>query len=153
MNKVLKTTTEQVIKVRLILKKKNKILILQKSKIEGSKFSMVGGRVKRNESATKALVRETKEETGIDIEAKKLQLVHIAHRLKKGQQSVLTLFFETDKWEGKIKNLEPKLHKGFAWVTLEEIPKTMTEYMKKALICYQDGITYSEFNWKTERNF
>ncbi|MEZ4886242.1 MAG: NUDIX domain-containing protein [Chitinophagales bacterium] len=143
----MRTTIEQIIKVRLILRKNSKILILEKSKIEGGGFSLIGGRVKNTESATKALVRETKEEADIKVYADKLKLVHVAHRLKAGQP-VITLFFETDEWEGKIKNLEPKLHKDFEWVSLKSIPKAMTDYIKNALNCYQEGITYSEFNWK-----
>lgn len=138
---------EQIIKVRLILKKNSKILILEKSKIEGGGFSLIGGRVKSTESAIRALIRESKEEAGITIKQEKLRLVHVVHRLKKGQP-VITLFFETKWWEGKIKNLEPKLHKGFEWVLLKEIPKTMTDYMRNSLKLYQEGITYSEFNWK-----
>ncbi|MGB0930921.1 MAG: NUDIX domain-containing protein [Chitinophagales bacterium] len=138
---------EQIIKVRLILRKNSKILILEKSKIEGGGFSLIGGRVKNTESTIKALIRETKEEADISIKREKLKLVHVVHRLKKGQP-VITLFFETKWWEGKIKNIEPKLHKDFEWVSLKEIPETMTNYMKNALECYQDGIMYSEFNWK-----
>lgn len=138
---------EQIIKVRLILRKNSKILILEKSKIEGGGFSLIGGRVKNTESTIKALIRETKEEADIIIKQEKLKLVHVVHRLKKGQP-VITLFFETKWWEGKVKNLEPKLHKGFEWVSSKEIPKTMTDYMRNALECYQNGIMYSEFNWK-----
>lgn len=139
---------EQIIKVRLILRKKAKILVLEKSKIEGGGFSLIGGRVKATESALQALVRETKEEADIKINRNKVKLVHVVHRLKKGQP-VITLFFETEWWEGKVKNLEPKLHKGFEWVSLKEIPKTMTDYMKNALTCYQNGVLYSQFNWKS----
>ncbi len=142
---------EQIIKVRLILRKKSKILILEKSKIEGGGFSLIGGRVKPTESTIKALIRETKEEADIRINRDKVKLVHVVHRLKKGQP-VITLFFETDWWEGKIKNLEPKLHKGFEWVSLKEIPRTMTDYMKNALTLYQAGVMYSEFNWKSNNN-
>ncbi|MFK7905815.1 MAG: NUDIX domain-containing protein [Chitinophagales bacterium] len=143
----MKTSIKRIVKVRLILRRNSKILILQKSKVEGKSFSLIGGLVKPSESALTALVRETKEEAGIEVYKDQLQLVHVAHRLKK-DQSVVTLFFETYSWEGEIKNLEPKLHKGFEWVFLNNIPPTMTTYIKNALDCYQKGIMYSEFNWK-----
>lgn len=143
----MKTSNERIVKVRLILRKHSKILILQKSKVEGKGFSLIGGRVKASESALTGLIRESKEEADILLQEKNLKLVHVAHRLKKNQ-SVVTLFFEAYTWEGKIKNLEPKLHKGFEWVSFNDIPPTMTEYIKNALECYQKGIMYSEFNWK-----
>jgi len=146
-NNLLKTSIERIVKVRLILRKNSKILVLQKSKIEGSGFSLIGGLIKPSESALTALLRESKEEADIVLQKGNLELVHVAHRLKK-DQSVVTLFFETYSWEGEIKNLEPKLHKGFEWVFLNNIPPTMTTYIKNALDCYQKGIMYSEFNWK-----
>lgn len=148
---MLKTIIERIVKVRLILRKNSKILILQKSKLEGSGFSLIGGLIKSSESALTALIRESKEEANIVLQKDNLKLVHVAHRLKK-DQSVVTLFFETYSWEGKIKNLEPRLHKGFGWVSLSNIPLTMTNYMKNALDCYQTGIMYSETNWKPQNN-
>lgn len=56
---------------RAIIVEDGKLLVMQRDK-EGSRyFTLVGGRVNDDEDITKALIREVKEETGLDVIAAK----------------------------------------------------------------------------------
>lgn len=53
-----------------ILNKKNRLLIVKKSpyeKIDASLWTVPGGKVNKNEGIIQALLREVKEETGLDV--------------------------------------------------------------------------------------
>ena len=53
--------------VRAIIIQNNKILLMRRNKQGGDYYTLVGGAVKANESAEQALVREVKEESGLDV--------------------------------------------------------------------------------------
>jgi len=52
---------------RAIVIEGNKILVMHRNKYGSEYFTLVGGRVNDNETTEQALVREIKEETGLDI--------------------------------------------------------------------------------------
>lgn len=138
---------QYIIKVRLLLKKDKKVLMLEKSAFKGGGYGLIGGKVEPMESAKQALIREANEEANIVLNPASLNLVHTIHHSKRNQ-SVITLIFEADLWKGKVKNKEPKLHKGFEWYSLQKIPFETTDHLKHALTNYRKGIPYSEYNWK-----
>ncbi|GAC1390422.1 MAG: hypothetical protein NVSMB46_00030 [Candidatus Saccharimonadales bacterium] len=61
--------------VRAIIIENNSILVMHRNKHGSEYFTLVGGKINENESAEEALVREIKEETGMDINS--YQLVYI----------------------------------------------------------------------------
>lgn len=66
--------------VYLILIKDNKILLLRRynTGFMDGYYSFPAGHVEPNETLTQAMVREAKEEIGIDVNQKDLKLIHIS---------------------------------------------------------------------------
>ena len=58
-----------IIKTRLILKQNDKILLLAQTSENGGKFTLPGGTVENKEFAKATLIRECKEEIGIQLVA------------------------------------------------------------------------------------
>lgn len=52
---------------RAIIIKNNQVLVMHRNKHGSEYFTLVGGRVNDNETVEQALVREVKEETGLDV--------------------------------------------------------------------------------------
>ncbi|WP_228059029.1 NUDIX domain-containing protein [Nostoc sp. LEGE 06077] len=72
----------------LILIKDEKILLIRRfnTGYEDGNYSVVAGLVDGNETFVQAVVREAKEEVGIDLNIQDLEVVHIIHRKDSGEE-------------------------------------------------------------------
>ncbi|PIR12681.1 NUDIX hydrolase [Candidatus Falkowbacteria bacterium CG11_big_fil_rev_8_21_14_0_20_39_10] len=137
--------------VYLILEKDKKILLLRRinTGFEDGKYSLVAGHVKRGESVTAAMVRETEEEVGIKIMSEDLKFVHVMHRFSvasgAGQKTRVDFFLKADKWTGEPKNLEPKKCDDLNWFDINNLPKNIIPYVRQAIVNVPKGVFYSEW--------
>lgn len=107
-------------------------------------FSLVAGHVDGGEPAERAMIRETKEEIGIDIAPGDLRHVYTMHRLGDDpSDEYVDLFFECQKWSGDVRNLEPEKCGELRWVDINDLPENILEHVKVALLNYPKGVTYS----------
>lgn len=133
------------LKVRLILYDRGNILLLQQKKNLGGNYTLVGGTIEASEYAIGALIREAKEESGVILNEKDLQLVHVLHKRTKANSHRITLYFKATKWAGKIITGEPNKFKDAAWFPLDNLPPNLSETVAHVLREYRDGNLYSEF--------
>ena len=104
-------------------------------------YDLPGGHLDPNEDIFDAMIREAKEEIGIDIERNDLKIVHINHRFKKG---MLKFVFKVDKYKNDVTNGEPDKCKELRWVEIDNLPENIIEHIKKEIILTYDGIDYSK---------
>ena len=72
------------LKTRLLLEHKGKILLLKQTSRNGGKYTLVGGNVEKYELVKPALVRESMEEAGIELKAKKPEIgTYLAEKKKR----------------------------------------------------------------------
>lgn len=73
--------------VYLFLRKDNKVLLLKRANTgyQDGKYSVPAGHLDGDEVATKAMVREAQEEVGVVVDPKDMKLVHVCHRLSRGE--------------------------------------------------------------------
>jgi len=133
-----------VLKARLILERDGMVLLLKQTNENGGKYTLVGGTVERYEHAKAGLIRESLEETGIDLREKHLELVHTLHK-KRAKDSRIVLYFKTQKWRGEIVAREPEKFKKVSWFPIDQLPKSMSNTVKHVLNHYKKGIPYSEY--------
>lgn len=88
------------------------------------------------------MVREAKEEAGITIDPNDLQLVYTGYRYNRDR---IDLFFETDKWQGEIANVEPDKCDDLSWHSLERLPDTTIPYVRFVLDAISKGAVYSDY--------
>ncbi|MEX1995514.1 MAG: NUDIX domain-containing protein [Candidatus Saccharimonadales bacterium] len=135
----------------VIFRRGDEILLLQRANtgyLDGS-YSLPAGHFDGDESAVNVAIREAKEEVGVSINAEDLQLKHTLHRLStipiKNER--IDLFFETSKWSGEIKNMEPEKSSGLKWVTYSNLPEKMVPEVRQALERIVAGESFSEMNF------
>lgn len=102
------------------------ILRDSKRKIDGGKLNGIGGKVEKGEDYLSAAIRETKEETGLTVDKKDIQLSGVV-RLHEGYQDDWTMcFFKIE-------------------VPTKEIPLGMEIPEGKLLWLHKDNVLKSEF--------
>ena len=137
-----------IIDVHLFLLKDDKILLIKRANtgyMDGY-YHVPAGHLEGNERLIDALIRETKEEVGIEIKEEDVHLVHLMHN--KSDTERLALFFEAQKWRGKVKNMEPQKHSEIGWFKLNRLPKKTVPYAKEAIKNYRQGTIFSHFGWR-----
>lgn len=135
--------------VYLFLLKENKILLMKRNNTGyyDGYYSVPAGHIEKAELPMRALIRETKEEIGIDINIKDIKLVHTMYRTKHDDTGDrLDLFFVAPNWIGEVQNCEPYKCDEIVWFDLDKLPPKMIHHVKCALIQYQSGINFSEYS-------
>lgn len=132
--------------VYLIPRDGNKVLLSlrQNTGWKDGWFSLVAGHVDGGEAAELAMIREAKEEIGIDIRPEDLRHVYTMHRLGDDpNDEYVDVGFECKWWTGEITNCEPEKCGELRWVDVSNLPENVLEHVRVVLENYPKGITYS----------
>ncbi len=110
-------------------------------------YDLPAGHVDGGESAHSAMLREAKEETGVDIAPADLSGVHVLHN--NDGIEYIDIFFRATKWEGEPKNMEPQKSDDAGWFALDALPSPITPHVESALKHIQNNGVYSEWGWNS----
>lgn len=107
-------------------------------------YSLVAGHVEANEAAEQAMIREAREEAGIDVALVDLKHVYTMHRVADdATDEYVDVFFECHHWSGELRNTEPDKCGELRWVEVGDLPENTLDYIKHVLTKYPSGETYS----------
>lgn len=95
------------------------------------------------------MIREAKEEVGIELTHENLEVVHVMHRDSQADESNerIDIFFTASGWKGEIKNMEPNKCDDLSWFDLKDLQENTIDYVKNVLEGLGGGIQYSEHGW------
>lgn len=130
--------------VYLILERDGQILLLKRKNTGWADglFSFISGHLDPNETLTTAMIREAKEEAGIDMQEKDLEMVHVIH-LKTNQQYI-AFFFKAKQWAGEPTNIEAEKCEEMKWFPINNIPSNTVSFLKGVIEHYKAGTVFSE---------
>lgn len=136
--------------VHLFLIRDGKILLLRRynTGFEDGNYSIPAGHIEENEPATTALIRESKEEIGVNLSFENMKFCGIMHR-KELDEERIDLFFSAEKWDGEIKIMEPEKCDDLSWFALDNLPENLVPYVKVAIEAFNSGVLYTEFGWES----
>lgn len=134
--------------VGLLLKKDNEVLLMKRKNtgFEDEMYELIGGHVERNESLKMAIVRETKEEIGIDINENDLKFLTIHYR--NSGENYINFFFVCDKYKGQLKNCEPNKCDEINWFNISNLSENLGGMAKRVMNAYKNGIVLGEYGWE-----
>lgn len=119
----------------------NNHLLLQKRAVPAEKdhWCIPGGRLEMFETLENAVIRETKEETDLDIEV--IKMIGVCDHIIKEESAhwVATSFLCKIK-SGVPKIMEPDKASDLRWFDLDKLPEKLTITTKKALRDYNKNI-------------
>lgn len=108
-------------------------------------YSVPAGHVDELESVSTAMIREAKEEIGIDIAPENLHFGHVMHR--KSDRESVDFFFVCTQWQGEPHICEDDKCDELKWVAITDLPENTIPYVKAALEHVEKKLPYSEFGW------
>jgi len=135
----------------LALIDENKVLLLkrQNTGYEDGNYSLVAGHVDEGETFTQCIIREAKEEAGIELIPEFIEVAHIMHRNSQTTEDNerVDVFFIVKKWSGEIINKESQKCDELSWFDLDDMPDNVIPCVKQALDNIKNNIFYSEHGW------
>ena len=122
-----------------ILLQEDKVLLMKRANtgyFDGY-YSLPSGHIEVNEFPDQAVIRETKEEIGVDIIDPRFVMVMYT------DDNYACFFFEVAKWDGEITNCEADKCDDLAWFAMDQLPENLTPEVKSALDSYKKRIRYT----------
>ena len=131
----------------LMLRKGNKVLLLRRfnTGYEDGNYCFPGGHVEKGEPIYKAMIREAKEEIGIEIEEKHLNLIHVLNRKVK-DNAYVDFIFECKEWQGEAKIMEKDKSDEVKWFDLNNVTDNIIPFMKE--VFNEPERLYIPYGWE-----
>ena len=130
------------LKARLFVQDHGKLLLLKQTKPNGGNYSLVGGTIERSEFAIETLIRESREEAGIELSEDDLELVHVLHKRSKKRHRIV-LYFRAYHYGGEPESKELQKFENVEWWSLKALPRNLTGTVRHVLKAYNAGLIYS----------
>src|SRR5262249_2971430 len=109
-------------------------------------LSVPAGHIEPGESATAALLRETREETGVVLAPERVRMALVQHGRADGDTYVD--FFFTAELRGEHPVVaEPDKASELLWAPLDALPDDVIPALRNALDALRRGETYVEYGW------
>jgi len=133
--------------VHLFLTRRNQILLLRRynTGFEDGNYSVIAGHLDGNEEVKTAMIREAREEAGIEIQSEDLKIVGVMHRMVDEER--IDFFLTTLTWSGEIVNKEPDKCDELAWFDFDNLPPNMIPYVRQAFSNFRDEKWFDSFGW------
>jgi ADP-ribose pyrophosphatase YjhB (NUDIX family) len=131
---------------KAVIVKKDKVLLIKYKNGSGVHYNFPGGGIERGESIEDGLAREVLEETGAQVDVKKLLLVGEyepgQHKRKYGRTHKLTLYFLCKIRKGtKVKSAKKPDSKQVdeVWFPIDKLPKSLLPRYHDLVISAMNG--------------
>lgn len=110
-------------------------------------YQVPAGHVEEGELPTEALIREAKEEVGIDLTNNDIELAHVSYRPKHDETGDrVDFFFKAKKWSGEVTNVEPDKCDDLNWFPFIALPEKMPLHVRRGIHAILTGIFFEEIN-------
>lgn len=124
-----------VVAVYVLFEQNGKILLMRRHNTSYADgwFTLPAGHAEQAEGFVDAAVREAKEETGVDIDPKNMELFHISHHIYNSNERCIDFFFKAKSWTGNISNNEPDKCDLMEWYAKDALPEQLLRNVRIAI--------------------
>ncbi|MER6095967.1 NUDIX domain-containing protein [Streptomyces sp. NPDC001728] len=92
-----------------------------------------------HEDVVTALVRETREETGLLVDPADVHAAVTVHHRSPGGGARVGFFFEVRRWSGVPRVMEREVCDGMGWFAFDAMPEPMVAYCRAGIDAYRAG--------------
>lgn len=131
----------------LFLRRGDEILLMlrQNTGYYDGWYTVPAGHIEEGELPSEAMIREAKEEIGIDLDPASVRPVHAMYRIRHDETGERAdYFFEAREWSGEPINAEPSKCAGLAWFSIHALPENFMHHVREVLTSVEAGVWYSE---------
>jgi 8-oxo-dGTP diphosphatase len=111
-------------------------------------FGLPAGHVDGGETFAAAMIREAREELGIEIAESDLEFEHIIHKQLEDGVERVDIYFSAQKWTGEIAIMEPQKCSQLKWQYGDELE--IIDYIRHVLVQIADGEGLSYWGFEGE---
>ena len=133
--------------VSFIIQKEGKFLLFYRTDgyFKDGWWVLPAGHVEAGETATQTVIRECREELGIEVFPEDVEFAHIVHNLV-GENKRMDFYFLVKKFKGNLSNLEPEKCEKMEFFASDSLPSEdkIAPTTLQALQKIQNHIRYSE---------
>lgn len=138
--------------VFLFLIKDDKILLSRRFQTgyEDGNYGLPAGHGEDRETMREGVVREAKEEIGLEIDVGDLDFALVQHRWCPevgNSHARVGFYFVPKKWKGEPFNNEPDKCDDLQWFPLGALPSNTIGHVRAAIDAFRSGDKYTEYNW------
>ena len=135
------------VSVHLLLIKSGRVLLLRRynTGYEDGNYSMVAGHIEGGEELKTAMIREAREEAGIEISPSDLEVVGVIHSVTEGEY--FHFYLTASDWMGEVSNMEPDKCDDLSWFDINDLPDNTIPYIRQAIENYRRGEWFTSFGW------
>ena len=141
--------------VYLIIKNDKEEILLQRrqgTKLWPGFLALPAGHIDEKENAYDAIIREAKEELGIEISINNIIDTFVVNRRNKSLMPYYDIYVEINNYNGNLKINEPEKCSELVWCNINELPKDMIDFEVDAIKKNQQGIKFSVIDVDNEKN-
>jgi len=136
-----------IVDVNLLIVSNGQILLGRRcgTGFADGQYSVPAGHLELGESVVLAAVREAKEELNINVNPNEMRFVQVMHNSYGIGR--LAFFFEIERWDGDIANMEPHKCDDLRWFDPGDLPANMVPYIREAIDHYLNGRALTLYGW------
>ena len=110
-------------------------------------LSLPAGHIEPGESATAALLREAREETGLDLDPAAVCVALVQHGRADGD-TYIDFFFSAELPPGAVPFIgEPDRASELVWAPLDALPDDVIPVIRNGIEALRRGESYTEYGW------
>ncbi len=131
----------------LILERDGKILLARRFQtgFQDGNYGLPSGHVDEGELPVETMIREAKEEVGIDLNEDDLEFVHVTYELPHDETgNRVDFYFKTKNWTGEPAIMEPHKCDELLWASLDTLPENVIPKVRLALESVRDRQPFAE---------
>jgi len=131
----------------VILERDGKILLARRFQtgFQDGNYGLPSGHIDEGELPVETMIREAKEEVGIDLNEDDLEFVHVTYELPHDETgNRVDFYFKAKNWSGEPQIMEPHKCDELLWVSLDQLPENVIPKVRLALESIRDGQPFAE---------